>query len=121
VAVAAIAACKSAPGTTAENGELKRNGGFWHAGHPWCITGNGYNHFASPNGISCVSPTDTAAGSRQWGGTSGMISASSNHPGGVNVCFGDGSVKFIKDTISGPTWWALGSRNQGEVVSADAY
>jgi prepilin-type N-terminal cleavage/methylation domain-containing protein/prepilin-type processing-associated H-X9-DG protein len=47
--------------------------------------------------------------------------ASSNHPGGANVCFGDGSVKFIKSSISYPTWWALGTKDVGEVVSADAY
>jgi prepilin-type N-terminal cleavage/methylation domain-containing protein/prepilin-type processing-associated H-X9-DG protein len=40
---------------------------------------------------------------------------------GVNVLFGDGSVKFIKSSISYPTWWALGTRNGGEVISADAY
>ena len=27
----------------------------------------------------------------------------------------DGSVKFIKNTINPQTWWALGSRNLGEV------
>jgi hypothetical protein len=33
----------------------------------------------------------------------------------------DGSVRFIKDTVSLPAWWALGSRNRGEIVSADQY
>ena len=33
----------------------------------------------------------------------------------------DGSVRFVKNTVSLPTWWALGTRNGGEVVSADAY
>ncbi len=47
--------------------------------------------------------------------------ASSYHPGGVNVMFADGSVKFIKSTISRSTWWALGTRAGGEVVSADSY
>jgi prepilin-type N-terminal cleavage/methylation domain-containing protein/prepilin-type processing-associated H-X9-DG protein len=47
--------------------------------------------------------------------------ASSNHAGGVNACFGDGSVKFIKSSISQQTWWAIGTRNNGETVSADAY
>ena len=46
---------------------------------------------------------------------------SSYHSGGVNVCMADGSVKFVKNTIALQTWWALGSRNLGEVVSADAY
>jgi prepilin-type processing-associated H-X9-DG protein len=47
--------------------------------------------------------------------------ASSSHPGGVNVLFADGSVKFIKSTISYPTWWALGTKGDGEVISADSY
>ncbi|MDG3006338.1 DUF1559 family PulG-like putative transporter [Paludisphaera mucosa] len=46
---------------------------------------------------------------------------SSNHAGGVNVAFGDGSVRFIKDSISRPTWWALGTRSGGEVVSSDSF
>jgi len=47
--------------------------------------------------------------------------ASSNHPAGVNVLMGDGSVKYIKDTISPNIWWSLGSRGAGEAISADAY
>ena len=50
-----------------------------------------------------------------------MWNLSSYHPGGCNVLFGDGSVKFLKDTVSLPTMWALGSRAQGEVLSADSY
>ena len=46
---------------------------------------------------------------------------SSNHPGGVNVLLCDGSVKFIKDTINQRSWWALGTKAGGEVVSADSY
>jgi prepilin-type processing-associated H-X9-DG protein len=45
----------------------------------------------------------------------------SKHPGGVNFVFGDGSVHFIKNTISRATIAALGSRSGGEVISADAY
>jgi hypothetical protein len=33
----------------------------------------------------------------------------------------DGSVRFIKDSIDVLVWQGLGSRNGGEVVSADAY
>ena len=47
--------------------------------------------------------------------------ANSNHSGGVNVLFCDGSVKFIKNSISWPTWWALGTSFNGEVVSSDSY
>jgi prepilin-type N-terminal cleavage/methylation domain-containing protein/prepilin-type processing-associated H-X9-DG protein len=43
------------------------------------------------------------------------------HPGGVNMAFADGSVMFIKQTISDRTWQALGTRAYGEVVSADSF
>ncbi len=43
------------------------------------------------------------------------------HPGGVNILLGDGSVRFVKDTLSGPTWRALGTLRGGEVLSADSY
>jgi prepilin-type N-terminal cleavage/methylation domain-containing protein len=43
-------------------------------------------------------------------GENANAAARSWHPGGVCVLFGDGSVKFIKDSISPPTWWAIGTR-----------
>jgi prepilin-type processing-associated H-X9-DG protein/prepilin-type N-terminal cleavage/methylation domain-containing protein len=45
----------------------------------------------------------------------------SRHPGGANFLFADGSVRFIKNSINRVTYAALGSRNGGEIVSADAY
>ena len=45
----------------------------------------------------------------------------SRHPGGVNFLFADGSVHFLKNSINRVTIANLGSRNGGEVVSADAY
>jgi prepilin-type N-terminal cleavage/methylation domain-containing protein/prepilin-type processing-associated H-X9-DG protein len=47
--------------------------------------------------------------------------AMSNHPGGVNAMFADGSVRFIKDSIAQQTWYALGTKGNGEVVSSDSY
>ena len=51
----------------------------------------------------------------------GMYGLSSYHPGGGNVAFADGSVKFLKTTTDMRTVWALGSRAQGETVSSDQY
>ena len=51
----------------------------------------------------------------------GMIRMSSFHSGGGNTLMCDGSVKFLKDSTDNPVVWALGSRAQGEVISADAY
>jgi prepilin-type processing-associated H-X9-DG protein len=39
------------------------------------------------------------------------------HPGGCNVMLGDGSVRFISETIHQPTWAALCSRAMGDLVS----
>jgi prepilin-type N-terminal cleavage/methylation domain-containing protein/prepilin-type processing-associated H-X9-DG protein len=47
--------------------------------------------------------------------------ARSFHPGGVNVLQADGSVRFLKNSISQQTWWSLGTVQGGEVVSADSY
>jgi prepilin-type N-terminal cleavage/methylation domain-containing protein/prepilin-type processing-associated H-X9-DG protein len=60
-------------------------------------------------------------GEKTGGPTYAAITARSHHPGGVNAMFGDGSVRFIKDTIDGATWRSLGSVQSGEVISADAY
>jgi len=47
--------------------------------------------------------------------------ARSRHPGGVNSLFGDGSVRFVKNSVSAMTWVQIGSMSGGEVVSADSY
>ncbi|MFO0950281.1 MAG: DUF1559 domain-containing protein [Isosphaeraceae bacterium] len=44
----------------------------------------------------------------------------SRHAGGVNVLFGDGSARFVKDTVNLQAWRGLATRNGGEVISADA-
>jgi prepilin-type N-terminal cleavage/methylation domain-containing protein/prepilin-type processing-associated H-X9-DG protein len=54
-------------------------------------------------------------------GDSAFIVANSNHAGGVNVLMGDGSVKFIKDSINQQAWMALGTRAGNEVLSSDSY
>lgn len=55
------------------------------------------------------------------GPTFAAITSRSYHPGGVNALMGDGSVRFVKSTISGMTWRALGTVSGGEVISSDAY
>ena len=50
-----------------------------------------------------------------------IVGATSAHSGGVNTLFADGSVKFVKDSVSRKTWMALGTRDGGEAISADSY
>ena len=52
---------------------------------------------------------------------SDIVAATSFHSGGVNTLMADGSVRFVKSSISMQTWWAIGTMNRGEVVSSDAF
>ena len=45
--------------------------------------------------------------------------ARSRHPGGVNSCFCDGHVQFVKDTVSQRTWVLLQSTNDGQIPGDD--
>jgi prepilin-type N-terminal cleavage/methylation domain-containing protein/prepilin-type processing-associated H-X9-DG protein len=46
---------------------------------------------------------------------------SSRHPGGANVAFGDGSVRFLKSSISNRVLHRLGNRADGDLVSGDQF
>jgi prepilin-type processing-associated H-X9-DG protein len=46
---------------------------------------------------------------------------SSFHPGGCNVGFADGSVRFLKSSVAMQIVQGLGTRAGGEVISSDAY
>lgn len=57
-----------------------------------------------------------------WNMDAGFVyGASSNHPGGVNVLFADGSARFVKDGVNRMVWWGLGTKAGGEVLGGDAY
>jgi len=87
---------------------------YWsNSGTPWTFGSSPcslYKHVQTPNKRSCAYPP-----------TRQMLTAKSFHAGGVNVLLCDGSVRFIKDAIAKPAWWALGSRNGGEILSSDSY
>ncbi len=89
----------------------------------WEVGGNGmtwFNTVVTPNSPQYTWGTcrDQRGG---WPDQATFATATSQHPGGVNCLFADGSVKFIKNSIASTTWWSLGTRANGEVVSSDAY
>jgi prepilin-type processing-associated H-X9-DG protein len=92
-------------------------------GNSWTKGNDGvtmFNTIVPPNSQqypwgACATHASAAAGN------SNFANASSNHPGGANFLFADGSVHFLKSSIAMKTYWALGTRADGEVVSAGSY
>jgi prepilin-type N-terminal cleavage/methylation domain-containing protein/prepilin-type processing-associated H-X9-DG protein len=60
---------------------------------------------------NCDSPAERSKGnwSVSWG-------FRSNHSGGANFLFGDGAVRFIRETIDHRTYQLLGARSDGQAV-----
>jgi len=93
-------------------------------GQMWAFGSTGYTLF---NTIQVPNDSQFKFGDCRFGcGGCGMDSSFSNganslHSGGVNALMADGSVKFIKSSINRSTWFALGTRANGEVISSDAY
>jgi prepilin-type N-terminal cleavage/methylation domain-containing protein/prepilin-type processing-associated H-X9-DG protein len=86
---------------------------FSFNGRWWFWTGRErtlYNHAQGPNGRipDCLQGSMITA--------SGMTTARSWHKGGVNVLMGDGSGRFVLESISTSVWRGLGSRNGRELV-----
>jgi prepilin-type N-terminal cleavage/methylation domain-containing protein/prepilin-type processing-associated H-X9-DG protein len=94
-------------------------------GKYWAEGNTGYTIFntvVTPNSVSAPWSGCRFGANNSQGVDNGMLeNANSLHRGGVNCLFADGSVKFIKDAINQTTWWALGTRWGGEVLSADSY
>jgi hypothetical protein len=79
-----------------------------------------YNHVMPPNAKSCSHNFSggqlTATQVNEQGGAH---TASSRHPGGVNLACVDGSTHFVADAIDPTIWFAIGSRNGSEAISGD--
>jgi prepilin-type N-terminal cleavage/methylation domain-containing protein/prepilin-type processing-associated H-X9-DG protein len=103
--------CNTVP-ITAANQQWQWKGEWWAYGATMI-----YSHTQTPNRTSCVYHDINQDGR----GTITMIGASSNHPGGVNVLFMDGSVRFVKNSVQYQTWYAIATPNYGEAVSSDAF
>jgi prepilin-type N-terminal cleavage/methylation domain-containing protein/prepilin-type processing-associated H-X9-DG protein len=98
---------------TAATPQWSFNGRFWHTGN-YAVTR--YNHLMPPNGKSCVVSGAGALNVRMnYKGTA--KAASSRHAGGANYSKADGSVSFISQSVDIATWWALGSRDGGEIIA----
>jgi prepilin-type N-terminal cleavage/methylation domain-containing protein/prepilin-type processing-associated H-X9-DG protein len=101
--------------TDAQNCQTATSYCWDYKGEYWVYRDGGrggmYTHICLPNTKSC------------WAGNpwDGFDAASSNHSGGVNMLFLDGSVKFIKNSISYQTYWAIASYAGQEAIDASSY
>jgi prepilin-type N-terminal cleavage/methylation domain-containing protein/prepilin-type processing-associated H-X9-DG protein len=97
------------------------NGAPTTIGHTrWANGGVYYSGFTTANTPNQRVDWDSVD-ENDGGPTYMSLSASSNHPGGANILFVDGSVHFLKNTVNPVAYRALGSVNGGEVVSSDSY
>ena len=103
--------CNAVP-ITSYNQQWQWKGEWWGYGATMI-----YSHTQTPNRTSCVYHDINQDGR----GTITMLAASSNHPGGVNVLFMDGSVRFVKSSVNYQAWYAIATPDYGEVVSSDAF
>ena len=107
--------CQSTQSATATS-YYDYKGEFWT--HQDSGRGGGYWHITFPNKVACdgwglYSNAVNAVGT--------MIGPSSNHSGGVNMLFLDGSVKFIKDSIGAQPYYGIATVSGAEALTADSY
>ena len=77
----------------------------------------------TPGGASLVEPDVDVMTQRERNGgpTFGAITSRSFHPGGVQALLGDGSARFVAQSINGSVWRALGTVAGGETIAANAF
>ena len=96
---------------------------YWRWAEPdnaFGVSGAPNNKYRPMNEVASFGPTPGVANT-QGNNAGANDELFSFHSGGINVLMGDGSVRFIKDSVSVITLRALVSANGGEVVSADSY
>jgi prepilin-type N-terminal cleavage/methylation domain-containing protein/prepilin-type processing-associated H-X9-DG protein len=125
-----IASCGTATGKVKAGGPIGHtrwaNGGVYYSGFTTAMPPNGSVTAVSravgfANAGKNVQMDWDSIDENDGGPTYMSLTASSYHPGGVNALFGDGSVHYVKNSVSALIWRNLGSVAGGEVVSADQY
>ena len=116
------AKCNSAAmyNSTLGNGNDPR-GCAWCSGEYRCAL---YNHYYTPNATNfdCVTSVtvDPTMPPKTLYSAYGWRAARSSHPGGVNVLFADGSIRFVTDSIDPVIWKAASTRAGSDDAGGDA-
>jgi prepilin-type processing-associated H-X9-DG protein len=93
----------------------------WCSGEYRCAL---YNHYYAPNSanfdcITSVTVDPTLPPQRLYSAY-GWRTARSNHPGGVNVLFADGSARLVEDGVDLSLWKNLSTRDSADIASDGA-
>jgi prepilin-type N-terminal cleavage/methylation domain-containing protein/prepilin-type processing-associated H-X9-DG protein len=86
--------------------------GWISQNNAWFVSRTGINLAIRATGHRAINVDEYSGlryGSNSW------------HPGGGNFCMGDGSVRFLKETISTQIYNGLAEMNDGMVISSDSY
>ena len=90
----------------------------WATGEMRCAS---YNHYYTPNSSQYDCVCNEGATTPTPYESDAFRSARSRHTNGVNMALGDGSVRFVSNSISLIAWHALATRATGDVVSDSNY
>jgi len=74
-----------------------------------------YHHVLPPMAPSCL-----LGGTEDYDSPM-VVTATSRHPGGVNLLLGDASVRFVRKEVAPAVWKALGTVAGGEVVDSSQF
>ncbi|MGC1274124.1 MAG: DUF1559 domain-containing protein [Planctomycetaceae bacterium] len=102
---------------------------YWHVGSPqtggwdlWegeaaAVGGSGAGGTEFSEGLGSTGPKLNAWKDLTIHGSIAEAGFGSYHIGGAHIGLGDGSVRFVSDSVNLVVWHGLGTRNGGEVVS----
>jgi prepilin-type N-terminal cleavage/methylation domain-containing protein/prepilin-type processing-associated H-X9-DG protein len=94
---------------------LTNNGRWW----AWHSHSNALFNTAAPPNWKCQNGAGGAGvggAGLAWDSCLGIVPSRSQHPGGVNVCLADGSVRFVRDSVTLLTWQLLGNIGDGQAL-----
>lgn len=87
-----------------------------HVGRAWisgfALSAPTFMHVNTPNSLIGHFNTSQTEGDF-------VVAPSSRHSGGINLVMVDGSTRFVPNSIDQQLWWALGSRNDGQITSQE--
>jgi prepilin-type processing-associated H-X9-DG protein len=94
----------------------------WASGTRATLRNTGGFAVAGTGGVPLAgSVIDADEGPREGEPPDPVGAFSSSHPGGMNFCFGDGSVRFVKSSISARVFRCMANRADGEIFDGGMY